>query len=105
MDRERIARGVRLILEGIGEDPDRPGLRDTPSRVADLYAEVCGWTLARAHAKSGDAATISGYLGKGDSFDQAIGAFALAYADQTEREHAALVKAVRSGRLEALVEE
>ena len=69
------------------------------------YAEVCGWTLARAHAKSGDAATISGYLGKGDSFDQAIGAFTLAYADQTERDHAALVKAVRSGRLEALVEE
>jgi len=69
------------------------------------YAEVCGWTLARAHAKSGDAATISGYLGKGDNFDQAIGAFALAYADQTEQDHAALVEAVRSGRLEALVEE
>lgn len=69
------------------------------------YAEACGWTLARAHAKSGDAATISGYLGKGDNFDQAIGAFALAYADQTEQDHAALVEAVRSGRLEALVEE
>lgn len=69
------------------------------------YAEACGWTLARAHAKSGDAATISGYLGKGDNFDQAIGAFALAYTDQTEQDHAALVEAVRSGRLEALVEE
>ena len=69
------------------------------------YAELCGWTLARAHAKSGDAATISGYLGKTDVFDQAIGKFALAYADQTVRDHAALVKAVRSGRLEALVEE
>ena len=61
------------------------------------YAEICGWTLARAHAKSGDAATISGYLGKGDNFDQAMRTFALAYADQTERDHAALVKAVRSG--------
>jgi uncharacterized protein (DUF2252 family) len=69
------------------------------------YAEVCGWTLARAHAKSGDAVTISGYLGKTDVFDQAIGKFALAYADQTVRDHAALVKAIRSGRLEALVEE
>jgi uncharacterized protein (DUF2252 family) len=69
------------------------------------YAEYCGWTLARAHAKSGDAATISGYLGKGDAFDEALGAFALAYADQTEQDHAALVEAVRSGRLEALVEE
>ncbi len=69
------------------------------------YAELCGWTLARAHAKSGDATTISGYLGKSDTFDQAIGAFSLAYADQTEHDHAALVKAVRSGRLEALIEE
>ncbi len=69
------------------------------------FAELCGRTLARAHAKSGDAATISGYLGKGDNFDQAIGAFALAYADQNEQDHAALVEAVRAGRLEALVEE
>ena len=69
------------------------------------YAEVCGWTLARAHAKSGDATTISGYLGKGDNFDQSMRTFALAYADQAERDHAALVKAVRSGRVEALTEE
>lgn len=70
-----------------------------------LYAELCGWTLARAHAKSGDAATISGYLGKGDQFDQALGEFAIAYADQNERDHAALVKAERSGRIAALFEE
>lgn len=69
------------------------------------YAEFCGWTLARAHAKSGDAATISGYLGKADVFDEAIGEFAIAYADQTERDHAALVAAVKAGRVEALVEE
>jgi len=69
------------------------------------YAEICGWTLARAHAKSGDAASISGYLGKSDTFDQALGEFALAYADQNEQDHAAMVKAVSSGRLEALVEE
>ncbi|MNG30745.1 hypothetical protein D3C84_1164220 [compost metagenome] len=61
--------------------------------------------LARAHAKSGDAATISGYLGKSDNFDEALGDFALAYADQTEQDHAVLVEAVNSGRLQALVEE
>jgi uncharacterized protein (DUF2252 family) len=70
-----------------------------------LYAELCGWTLARAHARSGDAATISGYLGKSDNFDQAIGRFAMAYADQTERDHAALVEAVNAGRVKAIIEE
>ena len=69
------------------------------------YAQVCGWTLARAHAKSGDAATISGYLGKGDTFNRALGTFALAYADQTQKDHAVLVKAIRSGRVQALAEE
>ncbi len=70
-----------------------------------LYAQLCGWTLARAHARSGDAAAISGYLGKADSFDQALGEFALAYADQTVRDHAALVQAVDSGRVKAIIEE
>ena len=69
------------------------------------YAQVCGWTLARAHAKSGDAATISGYLGKSDTFDHALGTFALAYADQTQKDHATLAKAIRSGRVKALAEE
>ena len=69
------------------------------------YAEMCGWTLARAHAKSGDATTISGYLGKGDNFDQAMGAFSIAYADQTEQDYAVLVKAERTGRIKALIEE
>ena len=69
------------------------------------YAGICSWTLARAHAKSGDAATISGYLGKGETFDQALGEFSLLYADQTEKDHAALIKAVRSGRVQAIVEE
>jgi uncharacterized protein (DUF2252 family) len=70
-----------------------------------LYADICGRTLARAHAKSGDAALISGYLGKSDIFDQAIGKFAIAYANQNEMDHAALVAAVKKGRIEALVEE
>lgn len=68
------------------------------------YGEVCGWILARAHARSGDPAVISGYLGKGDVFDEAIAEFSVLYADQAERDHDSLVKAVRAGRLEAFVE-
>ena len=69
------------------------------------YAEFCGWALARAHARSGEPAQISGYLGKSDAFDKAIAAFASAYADQSERDHAVLKKAARSGRVEVVMEE
>jgi uncharacterized protein (DUF2252 family) len=65
------------------------------------YAGLCGWVLARAHARSGDPAQIAGYLGKKDRFDSAIAAFAVAYADQTERDYEAFQAAVRSGRLPA----
>jgi uncharacterized protein (DUF2252 family) len=65
------------------------------------YVEICGWTLARAHARTGDAAFIGGYLGKNDTFDIALSKFAAAYADQAERDHATLVKAIRAGRLKA----
>jgi uncharacterized protein (DUF2252 family) len=65
------------------------------------YAETCAWTLARAHARSGDGLAIAGYLGHGDRFDRAIADFAEAYADQNARDHAALAAAVEAGRLEA----
>jgi uncharacterized protein (DUF2252 family) len=67
-------------------------------------ADWCGAALARAHARTGDPAVISGYLGKSDVFDRAIAAFAVAYADQCERDHQAMTKAVREGRLEARTE-
>src|SRR5216683_2020903 len=63
------------------------------------YCELCGWALARAHARSGDPAQISGYLGSTDTFDRAIASFAEAYADQTERDHATLVSAAKAGRI------
>ena len=66
-----------------------------------IYGELCGWTLARAHARSGDRIAIAAYLGGSDAFDQAITQFAAAYADQNERDHQALVDAVASGRLTA----
>ena len=65
------------------------------------FGELCGVTLARAHARSGDRIAIAAYLGGGDSFDRALAAFAEAYADQNERDHQALVDAVRAGRLPA----
>jgi uncharacterized protein (DUF2252 family) len=71
-----------------------------PSDLA-IYARLCGWTLARAHARSGDAITIASYLGSSEAFDRAIAAFAEAYADQNERDHAALVDAIAAGRVQA----
>ncbi len=71
-----------------------------PSALA-AYAEVCGWTLARGHARSGDAAAISAYLGSSVAFDRAMASFAEAYADQNERDYAAFREAVSSGRLAA----
>ncbi len=65
------------------------------------YAQICAWTLARAHARSGDAIAIAAYLGTGAAFDDAIVAFADRYADQNEQDHAAFVEAVKSGRIEA----
>ena len=64
-----------------------------------LYGELCGWTLARAHARSGDRIAIAAYLGGSDVFDRAIAQFAAAYADQNERDHRSLVDAVASGRI------
>ncbi|MFI5209973.1 MAG: DUF2252 domain-containing protein [Gemmatimonadales bacterium] len=72
--------------------------------VMTQYAEVCAWALARAHARSGSAAPIAGYLGKSDVFDEAIADFAVAYADQTERDYDALMAAARSGRIEVVTE-
>ena len=71
-----------------------------PSSMAS-YAGLCGWTLARAHARSGDRIALAAYLGGSGKFDQAIAGFAEKYADQNERDHAALQAAVKDGRAEA----
>jgi len=76
----------------------------TPGIMVE-YARLCGWTLAHAHARSGEAAKISGYLGKSDAFDTAIAEFSVAYADQSEQDHDVLMKAVRSGKLEVFIEQ
>jgi uncharacterized protein (DUF2252 family) len=66
------------------------------------YGEVCGWTLARTHARTGDPVALAGYLGRGSGFDAALAAFAAVYADTTERDHAVLVEAIAAGDVPAL---
>jgi len=71
----------------------------------EQYAEVCGYALARAHARTGDPAQIYGYLGKSETFDEALCKFAVRYAKQNARDHAALLKAIKSGKVAAKVAE
>jgi Uncharacterized protein conserved in bacteria (DUF2252) len=66
-----------------------------------LFADWCGYSLALSHARSGDSGAISGYLGKSDAFDQSLAAFSVAYADQNEKDHAALKRAIRDGKVKA----
>jgi len=66
-------------------------------RAMEVYARMCGWTLARAHARSGDRVAIAAYLGSSDRFDRALAEFAELYADQSERDHAALLEAIAAG--------
>ena len=97
-------------LDGVARDfhvrqlRDGKGSVDVERLVPDgmfQYGRLCGWSLARAHARTGDAVTIAAYLGGGRVFDTAIGAFARAYADQTEHDHRALADAVTAGRVDA----
>jgi hypothetical protein len=71
-----------------------------PQRMQD-YAKACGWTLARAHARSSDPALIAGYMGGKDRFDQAILRFAEAYADQNGKDYERLLAAIGAGEIEA----
>ncbi len=68
------------------------------------YAGLCAWALARAHARSGDAAMIAGYMGASETFDDAVGEFAMEYADQNERDYRGFVTAVKEGRIEAIAD-
>ena len=77
---------------------DIPAMRPPGTRK---YGELCGWTLPRAHARSGDRIAIASYLGSSDVFDKAIAAFAVAHADQNERDHQALRDAAAAGRITA----
>jgi hypothetical protein len=121
---ERVVRGCRLMQSAsdlfLGWTEGKLGrhfyvrqLRDMKIKplvelfnATDMvqYAETCGFTLARAHARSGESALMCGYMGQSDTFDKAIAAFSIAYADQSEKDHAVLMKAVRNGDLEVVTE-
>ena len=123
---ERVVAGQRLMqassdiflgwqrtngLDGVDRDYYLRQLRDwkasaevegsVPEGMA-VYAQVCGWTLARAHARSGDRVAIAAYLGKRDLFDEAIADFSATYADQNDKDHALLRAAIDEGRIEAI---
>jgi Uncharacterized protein conserved in bacteria (DUF2252) len=83
---------------------DSKGSADVTTMYAkgmETYAQACGWALAKAHARSGDAIAIDSYLGSSDAMDRALAAFAEEYADQNERDYKALQAAVASGRVKA----
>jgi len=86
---------VRQLWDGKGSAP----VDVLDADVLARYAELCGWALARAHARSGDAVAIGSYLGAGNTFDRAICVFADAYADQNERDYEALMHAADAGRI------
>ena len=78
-----------------------PNVETFDQRELAQYATMCGWALARAHAKAGDAPTIAGYAGAGDNLDLALTRYAIAYADQVERDHATFQQAIAAGRIVA----
>ena len=85
-----------MQISAIIEDWDVDLLRE--------YGKLCGWVLAKAHARSGDAAKIAGYMGATPVFDDAICEFAVEYADQNQRDYRAFIKAVREGRLQVVAD-
>jgi len=98
-------KGRHFYLRQLRDVKLKPLVETYDAQMLSIYARACGWVLARAHAKAGDPWAIGGYLGKQNEFDEAMGKFAILYADQAERDHAKLKAAVRAGRIEAQVEE
>jgi uncharacterized protein (DUF2252 family) len=93
--------GTQYYVRQLRDVKIKPMVETFDNETLHHYARMCGWVLARAHAKAGDGVSIAGYLGSGDEFDEAMGDFAMAYADQAERDHGALTAAVREGRIVA----
>ena len=97
----RGPRGRDFYVRQLRDMKISPDIETQTPPLMRAYAMLCGLALARAHDKAGDAAMIAGYLGSKDHFDQAIGDYAVAYADQVERDHATFVAAIRAGRLKS----
>jgi uncharacterized protein (DUF2252 family) len=97
----RGPRGRDFYIRQLRDMKVAPDVESMTPQVTQKYATLCGLVLARAHDKAGDAAMIAGYLGSIDQFDEAIGDYAVGYADQVERDYETFVKAVHSGRLKS----
>jgi uncharacterized protein (DUF2252 family) len=97
-------RGRHFYVRQLRDIKIEPIVEIFDSRALTDYGEWCGWALARAHAKSGDAAIISGYLGNSSRFDEAVSNFAVAYAEQNERDYQALLEAIGAGKIEVFRE-
>jgi hypothetical protein len=97
--------GRHFYIRQLRDVTIKPAVETFGRAEMTLFAQWCGQSLALSHARSGEPAVISGYLGKSDAFDQAIAAFSLAYADQNEKDYAVLQRAIRKGKIEALVEQ
>ena len=97
--------GRQFYVRQLRDVKIKPAVETFGTAEMTLFAQWCGWSLALSHARSGDPAVISGYLGKSDAFDQAIAAFSVAYADQNEKDHAVLKRAIQDGKIEAVIEE
>ena len=96
--------GIHFYIRQLRDMKLKPLVELFSPSVMNQYAELCGWALAGAHARSGDSAKIAGYLGKKEDFDEALADFSESYADQNELDYKALVQAVREGRLEVYLE-
>ena len=100
----RSARGHDAYVRQLRDVKISPIVEDwNPTQLRE-HGKICAWALAKAHARSGDAAMIAGYMGSSATFDDAICEFAVEYADQTQRDYRAFVKAVREGRIPAITE-
>jgi len=98
------AKGVQFYVRQLRDAKIKPLVETFDAEMLLIYAKACGWVLARAHSKGMDTSMIAGYLGGSDEFDEAIGKFAVAYANQAERDYAALKAAVRKGKIKVIRE-
>jgi hypothetical protein len=98
-------RGNDLYVRQLRDAKIKPLVETFDTNMMELYGKACGWALARAHGRASHPWLIAGYLGTSDTFDEAMGNFAVAYADQAERDHAALKAAVAAGKIEVHIEE
>ena len=98
-------RGSHFYVRQIRDIKIKPHVELYDAPIMALYAGWCGWALARAHAKTGSASMISGYLGNISKFDEAIASFAITYADQNERDYQDFLKAIHAGRIEGYEEQ